>query len=749
MTQVRYSSSVLYMCFVNWPGADNLRLIHLCLIGLYMENRLENANPVLIFPLLITVILVVFENISLYTANWLLGVLQGFITLVKTYGTGCLTEATNPPTFLDQLIFDEMPRDIRTVFSNFQLEPDLIIFNSCPTCFAMYHINHTPKTCTHQVNEVPGLFQPHEHPEEATTSDQPEATCSTPLFKDSRDTTVPARQYGVQNLHTWVSRLVSRQNIEEALDESLEESRSPFKSEDDVNDIHQSYEWKRFRNKDGTQFTAHSGNLTFGMFIDGINPFGNKTSGHKATITFIVLVCLTLPIRMRYLPENLFLAGIAPGPKEPSLEQSNHILSPVVTQLQALWDEGIFLNQTPSHPNGRQIRAALLVLIADLPALRGSLGFASHNATNFCSFCFLTIQEIDNLDPDSWRRRTSSHHQKLAFACRDAVDPKKREAIFKKFGVRYSVLNELSYWKLIDCQVVDSMHNLLLGLLQRHCREFWSMTDQEDSEPLPPAAKAEEVRGLLKDLARTARELFIPQPQDIGNQQEDQFQNMEFGTNTSSNDADYELHGWEGEWVEPGDPEEIVFDQAMLKKINGLLPRIHVPTWINRPIRSLGNKSFGKLKADEWRNLFTIQLPLLLTPIWSNGDQREESLLKNLAHLASLVNLGLKRTMTRERIRRYQHHLKQYLEGVLILFPHSNLVTNHHMAFHLAECLERFGPVRAWWSFPFERLMGRILKTGHNNHLGKSCFILSIINGSYIHLIVTLSHLFLLQVKSK
>jgi hypothetical protein len=44
------------------------------------------------------------------------------------------------------------------------------------------------------------------------------------------------------------------------------------------------------------------------------------------------------------------------------------------------------------------------------------------------------------------------------------------------------------------------------------------------------------------------------------------------------------------------------------------------------------------------------------------------------------------------------------------------------MAIHLSDLLKRFGPVRAWWSFFFERLMGSILKGCHNNHLGKSLF---------------------------
>lgn len=686
-----------------------------------MENHLETANPVLVYPLLITVLLVLFENISLFTANWLLNVLHGFITLVKIYGTGGLNQSeAEPVTLLDQLILEEMPRDIHTIFSNFLLDPDLIRFNSCPTCFALYHPEHTPQKCTHQLNEVPGLFQP-EHTCQVRPSDEDnsETTCSQPLFKYPSEGKTPVRQYVVQNLHTWISRLVSRQHIEDALDESLVESRKPYNPKEEVNDIHQSFKWKKFCDKDSTQFTGRSGNLTFGMFIDAINPFGNKTSGHKVSITFIVLVCLTLPIHLRYLPENLFLAGIAPGPKEPSLEQSNHILSPVVTQLQSLWDDGIFLNQTPKHPNGRHVRAALLVVIADLPALRGALGFASHNATNFCSFCFLTMKEINNLNPSSWTKRTSPHHRKLAFACRDAEDSQKRLNVFEKYGVRYSVINELSYFKLIECQVVDSMHNLLLGLLHRHCRVLWSMSDKTLSDPAPPASTVGEVRALLRDMAKGGKDLFLSQPQDTRVSHADEFQNMEFGTHTSSNDTNYETHGWEGEWVEPSDPGEIVFDKEMLKNINTFLPQIHVPTWINRPIRSLGNASFGKLKADEWRNLFTIQLPLILIPMWSNGDQRSHSLLQNFAHLTSLVNLGLKRTMSRNRIKRYRHHLTQYLEGVLVLYPHSKLVANHHMAFHLADCLERFGPVRAWWSFPFERLMGGILKAGHNNHIGE------------------------------
>lgn len=103
-------------------------------------------------------------------------------------------------------------------------------------------------------------------------------------------------------------------------------------------------------------------------------------------------------------------------------------------------------------------------------------------------------------------------------------------------------------------------------------------------------------------------------------------------------------------------------------------------------------------------------------------DHVKTSLLKFFIHLVSLVNLALKRDITSEQIERYKYHIQQYLSSSLELFQHSHLAPNHHMAIHLSDLLKRFGPVRAWWLFVFERLMGSILKGCHNNHLSKSLF---------------------------
>jgi hypothetical protein len=335
-----------------------------------------------------------------------------------------------------------------------------------------------------------------------------------------------------------------------------------------------------------------------------------------------------------------------------------------------------------------------------------------------CSYCLLKKSEIKNINPETWPKRTLEEHRRWAKKSHEAASIAEKKDILTDHGVRYSVMLDLPYWNILKYHVVDSMHNLLLGLLKWHCQRFWLMSDVADDED-PKSVSEAELQRLVADAA-IAPQARPPSPPaedpEIG------FLDMLFGTATDPSDADFVPFAGDDEsgekWVPPTSGQ-IIFDRTVVAQINSTLKRIRIPTWIKRAIPVLGKASFGRLKADEWRNLFTIQLPLILPIIWNDSLSSSDSLLHNFAHLVSLVNLGLKRKMNATRVEKYRYHIHQYIQSCLFLFPDVKLAPNHHMAFHFADCLDLLGPSRAWWSFSMERLMAHVLKSSHNNRLGK------------------------------
>ncbi|KIJ28230.1 hypothetical protein M422DRAFT_82668, partial [Sphaerobolus stellatus SS14] len=62
--------------------------------------------------------------------------------------------------------------------------------------------------------------------------------------------------------------------------------------------------------------------------------------------------CLNIPPLLRYKWENIYVAGIIPGPHEPSLEEVDHYLRPLVDAFLELWEPGVFFSHTRSCPSG-------------------------------------------------------------------------------------------------------------------------------------------------------------------------------------------------------------------------------------------------------------------------------------------------------------------------------------------------------------------------------------------------------------
>lgn len=184
--------------------------------------------------------------------------------------------------------------------------------------------------------------------------------------------------------------------------------------------------------------------------------FSIRVGTSKQASHVIYLVCINLPPHLRFRPENICLVGVIPGPNEHSIHELNHFLRPIVGEMLVVWHAGLRLNQTALHTSGRLIRAAIVPLICDLPALREAAGFAGRSSKHFCSFCLLKMSEIDNL-ARPWTSRTWEEHLRITQQWRDAMTHQEREAVFDERGLCWSELLRLPYWDPTRYAVVDCM----------------------------------------------------------------------------------------------------------------------------------------------------------------------------------------------------------------------------------------------------------------------------------------------------
>jgi len=166
---------------------------------------------------------------------------------------------------------------------------------------------------------------------------------------------------------------------------------------------------------------------------------------------------------------------------------------------------------------------------------------------------------------------------------------------------------------------------------------------------------------------------------------------------------------------------------TVITHIQDVIATTETPSWINSVPGNYGEASAGSLKADEWRTLGTIYLPIALISLWgakpkSSTDSREEILARQLLthtmHLVCAVILAMKNTTNKGRMVAYRDNIVAYIKALGDLFPGVDPRTNHHVAIHIYDFLNLFGPVKSWWCFPFERLIGFLQRIPHNHIIG-------------------------------
>lgn len=149
------------------------------------------------------------------------------------------------------------------------------------------------------------------------------------------------------------------------------------------------------------------------------------------------------------------------------------------------------------------------------------------------------------------------------------------------------------------------------------------------------------------------------------------------------------------------------------------------PSWLTPVPSKLGAPSHGKLKADQWRVLGSVYLPISLIRLWWStepGNARSERCRKILdvtISLLSAVSIATSRVTSPRHADLYLQHMQAYLTGLKRLFPDFKFVPNQHMALHVQDYILLYGPVHSWWAFPFERMIGTLQRILTNYKEGK------------------------------
>lgn len=156
------------------------------------------------------------------------------------------------------------------------------------------------------------------------------------------------------------------------------------------------------------------------------------------------------------------------------------------------------------------------------------------------------------------------------------------------------------------------------------------------------------------------------------------------------------------------------------------MSRLRLPSEIARAPSHPGESDKGKFSADQWKTFCTINLPITLVRLWGSSpkDERQYKMLANFMHLVAAVRLANMRSMSKERIAVFDHHLRAYLSELRILYPHTNITPYQHMMLHFGMQLRRFGPVHSWRCFPFERINYILQNIPTNSRFGRCFFLL-------------------------
>ena len=181
-------------------------------------------------------------------------------------------------------------------------------------------------------------------------------------------------------------------------------------------------------------------------------------------------------------------------------------------------------------------------------------------------------------------------------------------------------------------------------------------------------------------------------------------------------------------------PQVAIITEGLLEHVRLVIRETTTPTWLGSVPYDFGEKKAGKLKANEWRLMCTIYLPLALVSWWGEGSSHGNELhsrhsrqvLDHTMELVSAVVIACQRSTDEQMSLTYKEHIHNYSKSLREVYPNANITTNLHMATHIHRFMKAFGPTCAWWCFSYERLIGFFQKIPNNGQFGRLILLIGL-----------------------
>ena len=380
----------------------------------------------------------------------------------------------------------QLPTSLYTALGKFNIDGETTLYAACPSCSYTHKprydsVSTTASYPTHCLNRRAGVDSSYD--------------CGTPLLEVRSGQARPVKPYLMASFREYLVKLLANKDTEELCDAICDRALSSLNNgEDQMNTAFDAEFMRTFKGPDQEKLFIDRGDkvrLAFAMHTNFFNPNGVSPHSNSASIGMVSLANLNLPEGIRYRAENLFLAGVIPGPKEPSEEQMNHFIRPLIEEFQVGWERGFHISQTATSPlYGRDVEVALALSVNDLPAARKVSRTVGHQSHSLCTRCTLYgFENLHNVDHSTWALHDVALLRRKASEWQDAETLAEQHAIYNMYCVRWSELWRLPYWDPPRMLVIDTMHCMLEGLVHHHCRRVLEIDTKraKQNNPAPTA----------------------------------------------------------------------------------------------------------------------------------------------------------------------------------------------------------------------------------------------------------------------